>query len=161
MTAEQTLPRRKASLTVRALSTWFGCGSSKIAPGTMGSFGAVPLHLGLRLLPWPLHVAAIVGVTAIGVWSANEMAEAMGVDDPQCVVIDEVAGTLIAMGMVKNASIPVQLVALGLFRLFDVWKPGIIDKAQDWKPEGVGIMADDVLAGLLAGVLSVVVASRV
>jgi len=161
MSAEQTVPPRKASLTVRALSTWFGCGRSKLAPGTMGSFGAVPLHLALRLLPLPVHIAAIIGVTAVGVWSANEMAEAMGVDDPQCVVIDEVAGTLIAMGMVKNASIPVQLLALGLFRLFDVWKPGIIDKAQEWQPEGVGIMADDVLAGLLAGVLSFVVSTRV
>lgn len=154
MNTDQALPRRKASLPVRALATWFGCGASKLAPGTMGSFGAVPLHLGLRLLPLPLHIAAIVGVTAVGVWSANEMAEAMGVEDPQCVVIDEVAGTLIAMGMVKNASIPVQLLALGLFRLFDVWKPGIIDDSQNLKPEGVGIMADDVLAGLLAGIVS-------
>ena len=160
MSTDQAAPRAPASLTVRALATWFGCGRSKLAPGTMGSFGAVPLHLGLRLLPLPVHIAAIVGITAVGVWSANEMAEAMGVEDPQCVVIDEVAGTLIAMAMVKNASIPVQLLALGLFRLFDVWKPGVIDDAQNWKPEGVGIMADDVLAGVVAGVISAVVATR-
>ena len=84
--------------------------------------------------------------------------EAMGVEDPQCVVIDEVAGTLLAMGMVRNSSITVQLLALGLFRLFDVWKPGVIDTVQNAKPEGVGIMADDVLAGILAGAVSMVVA---
>ncbi|HEY4104863.1 MAG TPA: phosphatidylglycerophosphatase A [Polyangiaceae bacterium] len=161
MSEVQAESRPQASLTVRALATWFGCGRSKLAPGTMGSFGAVPLHLGLRLLPLPLHIAAIAGVTAIGVWSANEMAKAMGVEDPQCVVIDEVAGTLIAMGMVKNSSISVQLLALGLFRLFDVWKPGVIDTVQNAKPEGVGIMADDVLAGLLAGAVSFVVAKRI
>ena len=86
------------------------------------------------------------------------MAKAMGVEDPQCVVIDEVAGTLLAMGMVRNAPIGVQLLALGLFRLFDIWKPSVIDTVQNAKPEGVGIMADDVLAGLLAGAISFVVA---
>jgi len=160
MTESDPLPRPKASLTVRALSTWFGCGNSKLAPGTMGSFGAIPVHLGLRLLPLPLHLAAIVGITAVGVWSSNEMAKAMGVEDPQCVVIDEVAGTLIAMGMVKNSSIGTQLLALGLFRLFDIWKPSVIDTVQQAKPEGVGIMADDVLAGLLAGAVSFVVTRR-
>jgi phosphatidylglycerophosphatase A len=124
----------------------------------MGSFGAIPVHLGLRLLPVPLHLAAIVGITAVGVWSSNEMAKAMGVEDPQCVVIDEVAGTLLAMGMVRSSGIGVQLLALGLFRLFDIWKPGVIDTVQNAKPEGVGIMADDVLAGILAGVVSVAVA---
>jgi phosphatidylglycerophosphatase A len=158
MTEPDALPRPKASLAVRALSTWFGCGASKLAPGTMGSFGAVPVHLGLRLLPAPIHLAAIVGITAVGVWSSNEMAKAMGVEDPQCVVIDEVAGTLLAMGMVRHSSIGVQILALGLFRLFDIWKPGVIDTVQNAKPEGVGIMADDVLAGILAGVVSFAVA---
>jgi phosphatidylglycerophosphatase A len=158
MTETEALPRRKASLAVRALSTWFGCGASKLAPGTMGSFGAIPVHLGLRLLPAPIHLAAIVGITAVGVWSSNEMAKAMGVEDPQCVVIDEVAGTLLAMGMVRHSSIGVQILALGLFRLFDIWKPGVIDTVQNAKPEGVGIMADDVLAGILAGVVSFAVA---
>ena len=160
MTEASALPRPEASLAVRALSTWFGCGRNKTAPGTVGSFGAIPVHLCLRLLPVPVHIAAIVGITAVGVWSSNEMAKAMGVEDPQCVVIDEVAGTLIAMGMVKNSSITVQLLALGLFRLFDVWKPGVIDTVQNAKPEGVGIMAEDVLAGLLAGAVSFVIARR-
>ena len=158
MNETEALPRPKATLAVRALSTWFGCGASKLAPGTMGSFGAIPVHLGLRLLPAPIHLAAIVGITAVGVWSSNEMAKAMGVEDPQCVVIDEVAGTLLAMGMVRHSSIGVQILALGLFRLFDIWKPGVIDTVQNAKPEGVGIMADDVLAGILAGVVSFAVA---
>ncbi len=158
MSETEALPRPKATLVVRALSTWFGCGASKLAPGTMGSFGAIPVHLGLRLLPAPVHLAAIVGITAVGVWSSNEMAKAMGVEDPQCVVIDEVAGTLLAMGMVRHSSIGVQVLALGLFRLFDIWKPGVIDTIQNAKPEGVGIMMDDVLAGILAGVVSFAVA---
>lgn len=154
MSDPQAALRQRASLPVRALSMWFGCGAAKYGPGTMGALGSIPVHLGLRLLPIPVHIAAVVGITAVGVWSSNEMAKAMGVEDPQCVVIDEVAGTLIAMGMVRNASIPVQALAFGLFRLFDIWKPGVIDTVQNAKPEGVGIMADDVLAGLLAGVLS-------
>jgi phosphatidylglycerophosphatase A len=152
--------RRPASLTVRALATWFGCGRSRLAPGTMGSFGAVPVHLLLRLLPPGVHLAAVAGITAVGVWSSNEMAKAMGVEDPQCVVIDEVVGTLIAMGMVRSSSAGLQLLALALFRLFDVWKPGPIDTVQHVQPEGVGIMADDVLAGLLAGVVAYALRSR-
>jgi len=157
---ESAPPRAPASLTVRALSTWFGCGRSKLAPGTMGAFGSIPVHLALRMLPPGVHLAAVVGITAVGVWSSNEMAKAMGVEDPQCVVIDEVAGVLIAMGMVRHSSFGVQALAFGLFRLFDIWKPGVIDTVQNAKPEGVGIMADDVLAGLLAGVISFAVARR-
>lgn len=154
MSAEHTAPGYRAPFVAHALAKWFGCGNVPVAPGTAGSIGAVPLHLGLRLLPIPLHLAAIAVVTAVGVWSANEVAKEMGGDDPQCVVIDEVAGTLLAMGMVRSQSLSVQLVALALFRLFDVWKPGPIDASQNAKPEGVGIMLDDVLAGVLAGAVT-------
>jgi phosphatidylglycerophosphatase A len=151
---------RPASITVRALATWFGCGSSRIAPGTVGSIGAVPIHLLLRLLPAPVHVTAVLGLTALGVWASNEMAKAMGTEDPQCVVIDEVVGTLLAMGLVRNGSAGTQILALALFRLFDIWKPGPIDTVQHAKPEGVGIMADDVLAGLLAGITASLISRR-
>jgi phosphatidylglycerophosphatase A len=154
MSAEGADPGYRAPFVAHALAKWFGCGNVPVAPGTAGSIGAVPLHLGLKLLPIPWHLAAIAAVTAVGVWSANEVAKEMGVEDPQCVVIDEVAGTLLAMGMVRSRSIGTQLAALALFRLFDTWKPGIIDDSQKAKPEGVGIMLDDVLAGILAGVVT-------
>lgn len=144
----------QAALPARLLATWFGCGLSPKAPGTVGSLGAVPLHLALATLgPLP-HAAAIVALTAAGTWAANEVARAEGIEDPQKVVIDEVAGTLIAMGMVSGGSWGIRVLALTLFRLLDITKPGPIDAVQRLEPPGVGIMADDVLAGLAAGVMA-------
>ncbi|MES1185648.1 MAG: phosphatidylglycerophosphatase A [Myxococcales bacterium] len=144
----------QAALPARLLATWFGCGLSPKAPGTVGSLGAVPLHLALATLgPLP-HAAAIVALTVAGTWAANNVARAEGIEDPQKVVIDEVAGTLIAMGMVSGSSWGIRLLALALFRLLDITKPGPIDTVQRLEPPGVGIMADDVLAGLAAGIMA-------
>jgi phosphatidylglycerophosphatase A len=144
----------QAALPARLLATWFGCGLSPKAPGTVGSIGAVPLHLALATLgPLP-HAAAIVVLTAAGTWAANEVARAEGIEDPQKVVVDEVAGTLIAMGMVSGCSLGIRFLALALFRVLDITKPGPIDTVQRLQPPGVGIMADDVLAGLAAGAMA-------
>lgn len=136
------------------LATWFGCGRSPVAPGTVGSIGAVPLHLLLRMLHPVAHAAVITGLTALGTWGANEVARDLDEEDPQSVVVDEVAGALIAMGLVRSSSLPVQLAALALFRAFDIVKPGPIARAEKAKPPGVGIMLDDLAAGLIAGLLT-------
>lgn len=135
----------------RWLATWFGCGLSPRAPGTVGSIGAVPLHLALGLLPWGLHLAAAVLVSLAGIWAAQRYALACGENDPQRVVIDEVAGTVIAMGLVRAAPFAVQCAALVAFRVLDIWKPGPIRRLEHTQPIGAGIMLDDVMAGLLAG----------
>ena len=144
----------QAALPARLLATWFGCGLSPVAPGTVGSLGAVPLHFALAALgPLP-HAAAIAGLSLAGIWASNRVAQAEGVEDPQKVVIDEVCGTLIAMGMVSGAGLGIRLLALGLFRVLDITKPGPIDSVQRLEPAGVGIMADDLLAGVVAGAMA-------
>ena len=100
------------------------------------------------------HAAAIVALSVVGTWASNEVARAEGIEDPQKVVIDEVCGTLIAMGMVSQASWGIRLLALALFRVLDITKPGPIDAVQRLEPPGVGIMADDLLAGLAAGAMA-------
>lgn len=125
-----------------------------MAPGTVGSLGAVPLHFALATLGPVPHAAAVLALCAAGTWAANRVAAADGVEDPQHVVIDEVCGTLIAMGMVSGAGLGVRLLALALFRLLDITKPGPIDSVQRLEPPGVGIMADDLLAGVLAGAMA-------
>jgi phosphatidylglycerophosphatase A len=135
------------------LATWLGCGLSPVAPGTVGSLGAIPVHLVLRTLNPVAHTAAILAVTAVGVWSAQKVADELGIDDPQLVVIDEVAGALMAMGLVRG-SLAREAIALALFRLFDITKPGPVGAAEHAKPAGVGIMADDVVAGLMAGLIT-------
>jgi phosphatidylglycerophosphatase A len=144
----------QAALPARLLATWFGCGLSPKAPGTVGSIGAVPLHFALATLGPVPHIAAIIGFSIVGTWASNEVAKAEGIEDPQKVVIDEVCGTLIAMGMVSGSSIGIRLLALGLFRVLDITKPGPIDTVQHLEPPGVGIMADDLLAGVVAGAMA-------
>jgi phosphatidylglycerophosphatase A len=135
----------------RWLATWFGCGLVPRAPGTVGSVGAVPLHLVLAQAPWGVHLVALLLVAAAGVWAAQVYAAERGEKDPQRVVIDEVAGTLIAMGAVRTAPWLVQLSALVAFRVLDIWKPGPIRRVEHIQPVGAGIMCDDLLAGVLAG----------
>ncbi len=136
------------------MATWFGCGLSPVAPGTVGTIGTLPLHFALRALgPVPYWTGTAL-VTVIGIWASERVARHSGEKDPQRVVIDEVAGTLIAMGLVNRRSLAVRLAALLLFRAFDIVKPGPIDRVQRLEPAGLGIMADDVLAGLAAGLMA-------
>lgn len=135
----------------RVLSTWFGSGYSKIAPGTVGSVCTLPLYALLARLPALAYWAVAVAVTLLGVWSANETARELDDEDPGVVVIDEVAGILLAFGFARDLGWPALAAAFVLFRLFDIVKPGPIDWVQRLRPPGLGIMADDVLAGLAAG----------
>lgn len=144
---------RPAPLAARLLATWFGAGASPVAPGTAGALATLPLHFALRALgPLP-HAAVTLLLTVAGTWAAERVAEAHGDKDPSSVVIDEVVGTLLAMGLAHPAGLAAELAALVAFRVLDIAKPSVIDRAQHLKPTGVGIMADDVLAGIGAGLL--------
>jgi phosphatidylglycerophosphatase A len=80
---------------------------------------------------------------------------ALGKHDPGAVVVDETLGTLLTAAFVPAAALlhwPVYVIAFFLFRLLDIWKPGLIGQSQAL-PRGWGIVVDDVLAGLLGGVL--------
>ena len=98
------------------------------------------------------HAIVTIALTAVGVWAAQRVSDSLGEEDPSSVVIDEVADTLLAMGLARPAGIGGELAALALFRVLDITKPGIIDRVQRLRPAGIGIMADDVLAGVGAGV---------
>jgi phosphatidylglycerophosphatase A len=132
------------------VATWFGCGRSPVAPGTVGTIGALPLHFLLRRMGPVPYLISVASVTAIGIWASQREADRLEKDDPQHIVIDEVAGVLIAL-FLANRSWQSEAAAVVLFRLFDIWKPGFVDSAQHAKPEGLGIMLDDVAAGLIAG----------
>ncbi len=143
-----------ARLSTQGLATWFWLGKAPVAPGTFGSIGAVPLHLALSQLGPLAHAAVVVATAAVGVWVSQRESDYTGQGDPQHVVIDEVAGTLIAMGLVRGHGLWAQLAALVLFRLLDIYKPGPIRRLERVKPAGFGIMLDDLAAGLGAGALA-------
>jgi len=143
-----------ARLWDRSIATWFGLGLAPRAPGTFGALGAIPLYLALQGRAWWWWAGTLLLLTLEGTRAANAVSKALGVEDPQSVVVDEVVGALLAMAFVAGHRWPSIAAAWVLFRLFDILKPGPIDWAQRLRPPGVGIMADDVLAGLVAGLLA-------
>ena len=90
----------------------------------------------------------------VGTWASQRISDALGQEDPQRVVVDEVAGVLIAMACVRNSAPWLSAVAFVLFRFFDITKVGPIRAAEHARPAGVGIMADDLVAGVFAGILA-------
>jgi phosphatidylglycerophosphatase A len=133
------------------LAVWFGCGRVPKMPGTAGTIGAVPLYL-LLARGGPLLVAAgALVVTLVGVWAATQVVRATGLEDPQIVCIDEVAGVLITLAAAPYNWQGV-LASVVLFRIFDQWKPWPARRAERLR-EGWGVVMDDVFAGLWGAAL--------
>ena len=135
------------------VATFFGIGRMKPGPGTWGSAATVLLWAagayGTSLwLRTPVCIALAVLVTLIGIPAATRVARGSGAKDPQFVVIDEVAGQLIALIAVPLAW-KTFLAAFILFRAFDIVKPLPVRQLERL-PEGTGIMLDDVAAGIYA-----------
>jgi phosphatidylglycerophosphatase A len=133
------------------IAIWFGCGLSPIAPGTVGSLGVLPLYFAVRGGGPLAIVAAAVVVTLVGVWAADVAAREARLKDPQFIVVDEAAGTLIALAAAPPSVLGV-VVAVGLFRLFDITKP-FPARRMEKLPGGWGIVLDDVVAGLQAAAI--------
>ena len=131
-----------------------GVGYLPLMPGTFGSLVGVGIFLLLSRTAVGL-VVAIVVVTFAGIWAGTRTEELAGRKDPGKVVVDEVAGQLIAtlpLVFVKQWSIAAVMVSFVLFRFFDIVKPYPANKLQDLKG-GAGIMFDDLVAGVYAAVL--------
>lgn len=151
------------------IATLFGVGNLRPAPGTWGSLAALPLALVLVWLggPW-LLVAGIALATAIGFPAAAAEIAATGEGDPSSVVIDEVAGQWLALLPVAfgaqmmqapvTALWPGWVAAFLLFRLFDIWKPGAVGRADE-RGGAAGVMLDDLIAGAFAAIGVVVLAA--
>jgi phosphatidylglycerophosphatase A len=135
------------------VATFFGAGCLKPGPGTWGSVATVLLWAAVSsLLPPGIRtlatLAAAAGVTLIGIPAATRVARSSHVKDPQFVVIDEVAGQLVALIAVPLAWKSF-LAGFILFRVFDILKPPPI-RWLERLPEGTGIVVDDLGAGLYA-----------
>jgi len=138
------------------LATVFGIGWFPFAPGTVASAAATILGGLLALLGWQAVLMAALVATAIGIYVCGVYARTIGVYDPSECVLDEMAGqwfALVPVAAGRRASDWVLFaVAFFLFRLFDIWKPWPISAAETLSG-GIGIMMDDVVAGLFAGAL--------
>jgi len=143
------------SSVARLIATWFGCGYSRIGPGTAGSLAALvmawPLvhYAGWQPLWFLLPVAALTGP---GIWAAGVTACESQQKDPQFVVVDEVLGQWLALAGARSLNLKSWIAAFLLFRLFDIWKPMPVRQLEAL-PGGTGIVADDLMAGIYAALV--------
>lgn len=145
----------------RAIATFFYIGLLPLAPGTFAALVAIPLAWGLHWLGgFPVLLAACVAMSLLGYWATARETAGGGDPDPAEIVIDEVVGQWIALmplswGLWHMGSAPHVFPWPGwvggflLFRLFDIWKPWPISWA-DGLHGPIGVMLDDVLAGVMA-----------
>ena len=141
-------------------ATWFGCGHVPKGPGTAGSIGALLVALPLAAMglpPWGFLVLAML-LLYPAIAASDSVAVRSAQKDPQIVVIDEVLGQWITLAGASVLNWRSFVLALVLFRLFDIFKPPPIRRLERI-PGGAGIVLDDVLAGVY-GALVMAVAGR-
>lgn len=141
---------------VLLLAFGFGSGLSPRAPGTFGTIAAIPLWLLLVQLPQVAYILVVVLAAIIGISICGVAADRLGVHDHGGIVWDEFVGLWVAMAFLPPSYVSLAL-GFVLFRLFDIIKPWPISWLDKHVGGGLGIMIDDVVAGLAAGVCGVVI----
>jgi phosphatidylglycerophosphatase A len=170
---EGTVEKRDASGLIDYVAlalTTFGVGYIPGAPGTYGSAVGVAIYLGIgwfeahaatsgKLDPvtatvfhWTMNALLLALFCLVGIWASGRTTSIFGRKDPSQAVVDEVMGQLITFCFVPfGISWPFVLAGFLLFRLFDIWKPYPV-RTLEMLPDGLGICADDIVAGVYAGV---------
>lgn len=141
----QTIPDKY----IKLLSTWFYIGYFPLAPGSMASVAGALMAMIFSSQPF-LYILATAVVTVLGFKVSGRMEEMGTQKDPSCIVIDEVAGVLIAFAWLP-LSWPVIITAFFLFRAFDMFKLYPVNKF-DSIPGAKGIMMDDIVAGIYTNI---------
>ena len=147
---------KRAKLFHIIIASGFGSGFSPFAPGTTGALVAVIIWTVLfYVIPFNILLVVtsllIVLFTAAGIWSADKLESEWG-KDPSKVVVDEMVGVWIALLAVPVGNVWYILFAFLLFRFFDIFKPLGIRKMEQLEG-GIGVMADDILAGIYSFLL--------
>jgi phosphatidylglycerophosphatase A len=135
------------------LATWFAVGLIPIMPGTWGSLAAMPSAWAILAVLGTKGLAIAIAVTLFaGWWAASTLIKASGISDPGFVVIDEVVGQWLVL-LAAPPDPLAWLLAFLLFRIFDIWKPWPVRWADREITGGLGVMLDDLLAAVYAGVV--------
>lgn len=134
---------------IHFLALGFGSGLAPKAPGTFGTLAAIPLFLLLAPLSSPLYLLLLIVMSVTGIYICGKAAEDAGVPDHGAIVWDEFVGFLITMFLIPISWQSI-LVGFLLFRLFDIFKPWPISYLDKNCHGGLGIMLDDIVAGIAA-----------
>ena len=151
----------------RLFITFGGSGLAPKAPGTVGSFTALVVGvLILQIAPMQTLFMLTLTITIIGIFEINKYEKATGSHDDKSIVIDEVAGMwitlMLALETAKSMLFPYAtelaiVASFAAFRLFDIWKPSIIGTIDRKVKGGLGVMGDDIIAGVAGGMLTIIV----
>jgi len=149
----------------RLFITFFGTGLAPKAPGTAGSLAALVVGVALlQVVPMQTLFMLTLAITIIGIFEINKYEKATNSHDDKSIVIDEVAGMWIALMFALSSAKTMsyeyayEIAIVGsfaAFRLFDIWKPSTIGVIDRKVKGGLGVMGDDILAGIAGGLLTV------
>ena len=137
--------------------TFFYTGLSPFAPGTIGSIAAAIVGY-MILLYFPVSTLILLSIliTSIAIKEIDKYEKLSKTHDPKEIVIDEVVGVWLAFAL-SGATILQMVLSLIFFRVYDIWKPSIIGRIDQNYKGGIGVMGDDIIAGVLAGISSGIV----
>lgn len=146
--------------------TFGGAGLSPKAPGTVGTLASLPVGLAiLYYLGMETLFMVTIAVTVIGIFEITKYEQVTGIHDHQQIVIDEAVGMWLSLMIAYSTAITMTypyaeilaiIFSFAAFRLFDIWKPSTIGWIDRELKGGLGVMMDDVLAGIAGGLLTVV-----
>jgi len=147
--SRNSAPRSVWRNPIHFLAFGFGSGAMPFAPGTFGTLAALPVYLLMQPLNLWAYLAVVLVMTLVGIWLCHVTSRDLGVHDHGGIVWDEIVGYLITMIAAPSGW---QWIVAGfvLFRFFDIIKPWPIGWVDRRVHGGLGIMLDDVLAGVLA-----------
>ena len=147
--------------------TFGGAGLSPKAPGTVGTLASLPVGLAI-LYSFGMETLfmIILAITVIGIFEINKYEQLTGIHDQQEIVIDEAVGMWLALMIAISTAVTMTypyaeilaiILSFAAFRLFDIWKPSTIGWIDREIKGGLGVMMDDVLAGIAGGLLTAVI----
>jgi len=149
----------------RLFITFFGTGLAPKAPGTVGSFAALIVGVALlEVIPMATLFMLTLTITVIAIFEINKYEKETGSHDDKSIVIDEVSGMWIALMLALATAESMHYAyareiaivgSFAAFRLFDIWKPSTIGTIDRKVKGGLGVMGDDVLAGIAGGMLTI------
>lgn len=135
------------------LATGFGSGLSPFIPGTMGSLAAIPFWWLMTFLPMQIYSLLVLIGISIGVYLCTRTARDMGIHDHGCIVWDEFIGMWITLMSIPTMTWQWVLTGFVIFRIFDLWKPWPIYWFDQNVQGGMGIMVDDIIAGIISAAI--------
>jgi phosphatidylglycerophosphatase A len=143
------------------IATWFGCGYFPWGPGTIGSLTAILIAAALHFILGAGRITLLVLTVVFllpGIWASTQTERLLQKEDPGIVVVDEVLGQWLTLLGATVLNWKTLLAGFVLFRVFDIWKPWPIRKFE-LLPQGTGIVADDLMAGVYGALMLYIVGS--